>query len=231
MYACMSQVSYACVYESCLMPSRTAAGDASPMGDITGEIVDSISTGWKPAQISNMLTFLGADFSPLAYVALTRTRQCSDRQYVTALAEGSASQAAALRFSIRYPGTYHVCYSVTGNSGSSTWSLQPAELVVVPAAVTGTVTALTVCGYDVGGAAVCVEGRRVRIPSGISYSFQFIGLDYSNTNRAAFSQSIHPFYERPDCSRSAWRSEDVVVSAGNGTQSDALFVTGDSCLL
>jgi len=205
-------------------PSRITAGDPLPKGDITGEIVGSASQGWKSMQHSTLLNFAGADYSSLVYVALTRTGQCSNREYTTALFSGVGSQAAALSLSVRYPGAYHVCYSVTGDTTSSMWVLQQAQLVVVPAAVTGVVKSLKVCGYD-GATSVCVEGQRVRIPSDITFSFQFIGLDYSNNSLASFSRAMHPFFDRPDCSGSDWRSADLMVLSGTGNQSDAFFVT------
>ena len=209
-----------------VVPSRIAAGDQSPNGDITGEIIGSASPSWKPEQHTNLLKFVGADWSQDVYVALTRTGNCADREYTEALASGEGSQSEALRQSIRYPGSYHVCYSVTGNTNSSVWVLQQAQLIVVPAAVTGMVTSLKVCAFDpVALQEFCVEGASVRIPSGATFSFQFLGLDYSNSTRASFSQAFHPFYARPDCTGSNFRSEDLIVSRGTGNQSDPFSVT------
>jgi len=207
-----------------VVPSRIAAG--APKSDIIGEILGSASPRWKPEQHTNLLKFVGADWSQDVYVALTRTGQCVDRDYTQALASGEGSQADALRLSIRYPGLYHVCYSVTGDTNSSVWVLQQAQVIVVPAAVTGMVTALKVCAYDpVALQEFCTEGTRVRIPKAVAFSFQFLGLDYSNSTRASFSQSVHPFFGRPDCSGSDSRSEDLIVSHGTGNQSDPFSVT------
>ena len=32
--------------------------------------------------------------------------------------------------------------------------------------------------------------------------------------RIALSQDLHPFYDRPDCSGSDWRTADVVLDSG-----------------
>jgi hypothetical protein len=206
-----------------VLPSRISAADPLPRTStaISGE---QSAPDWRSNQPSAVLNFVGADFSPLVYVAFTLTKSCSEREYTAALMSGVGSQASALSISIRYPGKYLLCYSVTGNAPSSEWIMQQVQLTAVPAAITGLVTAIRVCAND-PDVSLCVDGQRVRIPAQITFSVQFLGLDYSDSTRASFSKGIHPFTGRPDCTGSDWRSPDVLVSSGAGTQSAPFFST------
>jgi hypothetical protein len=163
-----------------VQPSRIASADPYP--EAVSPMAHPIENNqyWKSPQYSVPFTFVGADFSPQVYVALTTGGGCDEeqREYITALASGVGTQATAVRLSIRYPGTYRVCYSASGNSSASLWVLQQVEVSVIAAAFTGAVRSLKVCTNG-GADTECVEDVQVRVPSSITFSFQFLGLDYS----------------------------------------------------
>eukprot|EP00961_Rhodomonas_salina_P199042 2684907-Rhodomonas_salina.1 len=154
--------------------------------------ITAVLPGRIASQHTVSVLFVGADFSDVAEVRLSKIGDCNAPNATIALDSGVGSQASAVNARLEDPGEYSICYST--NPGQ--WSLQAgATLTVVPAAVSKSIRAISVCA---GG--VCTEGTTVRIPATGTFDVTFLGVDYSNNTRVAFSQYLHPWLGRPDCS-------------------------------
>lgn len=185
----------------------------------SSESISQVSPDKFSAGNAVSMTFTGADFSEMAYVGITSTADCANLVLTFALASGSGNQSAAIDVEFQAAGIYSVCYSTLGAAAGEHWALQAGVSVnIIAGARSGALAGVRVCN-----ASLCTSGDDVRVPRGTEYIVTFQGLDFSGDTRVGFSQRLHPWFGRPDCS--AGRVNEMSLASGAGSQSSSVGVT------